>query len=97
MVARLLVLFLGAASPVFAAEQAPDLFIEAVLDPPTAYVQSQVRYRVRLYRSSQYGQLGNGETGEYFITANKLAFSNCAVWTRRSTSRNRRREPGSSR
>jgi alpha-tubulin suppressor-like RCC1 family protein len=34
---------------------------------------------------SQYGQLGNGETGEYFVTANKLAFTNCPVWTRRST------------
>mmetsp|Transcript_19621 Transcript_19621/g.37113 ORF Transcript_19621/g.37113 Transcript_19621/m.37113 type:complete len:642 (-) Transcript_19621:26-1951(-) len=41
----------------------------------------------RLYSTgcSQYGQLGNGETGEYFITANKLAFSNCAVWTPRTT------------
>jgi len=26
--------------------------------------------------SSEYGQLGNGETGEYFVTANKLAFTN---------------------
>lgn len=34
---------------------------------------------------SQFGQLGNGETGEYFVTANKLAFSNCAVWTIRDT------------
>ena len=41
----------------------------------------------RLYSTgcSQYGQLGNGETGEYFVTANKLAFSNCAVWTPRTT------------
>lgn len=41
----------------------------------------------RLYSTgcSQYGQLGSGETGEYFITANKLAFSNCAVWTIRDT------------
>lgn len=41
----------------------------------------------RLYSTgcSQFGQLGNGETGEYFITANKLAFSNCAVWTVRDT------------
>lgn len=29
--------------------------------------------------------MGNGETGEYFVTANKLAFANCAVWTVRST------------
>lgn len=35
--------------------------------------------------SSQYGQLGNGETGEYFITANKLAFANCNAFERRST------------
>jgi len=35
--------------------------------------------------SSQYGQLGNGETGEYFVTANKLAFANCNVFTRRTT------------
>ena len=34
---------------------------------------------------SQFGQLGNGETGEYFVTANKLAFTNCAVWTPRTT------------
>lgn len=26
--------------------------------------------------SSEYGQLGNGETGEYFVSANKLAFAN---------------------
>lgn len=26
--------------------------------------------------SSEYGQLGNGETGEYFISANKLAYAN---------------------
>jgi Regulator of chromosome condensation (RCC1) repeat len=26
--------------------------------------------------SSEYGQLGNGETGEYFVTANKLAYAN---------------------
>ena len=41
----------------------------------------------RLYSTgcSQYGQLGNGETGEYFVTANKLAFTNCAVWTSRTT------------
>lgn len=35
--------------------------------------------------SSQYGQLGNGETGEHFITANKIAFANCNVWTKRTT------------
>lgn len=27
--------------------------------------------------SSEFGQLGNGETGEYFVAANKLAFANC--------------------
>lgn len=26
--------------------------------------------------SSEFGQLGNGETGEYFVSANKLAFTN---------------------
>jgi alpha-tubulin suppressor-like RCC1 family protein len=26
--------------------------------------------------SSEYGQIGSGETGEYFVTANKLAFAN---------------------
>jgi alpha-tubulin suppressor-like RCC1 family protein len=26
--------------------------------------------------SSEFGQLGNGETGEYFVSANKLAFAN---------------------
>lgn len=35
--------------------------------------------------SSEYGQLGNGETGEYFITANKLAFANCLKFTLRTT------------
>jgi len=35
--------------------------------------------------SSQYGQLGNGETGEYFVTANKLAYANCNILTRRTT------------
>jgi alpha-tubulin suppressor-like RCC1 family protein len=34
--------------------------------------------------SSEYGQLGNGETGEYFIAANKLGFANCNVFTKRS-------------
>jgi hypothetical protein len=34
--------------------------------------------------SSEYGQLGNGETGEYFITANKLGFANCDVFTARN-------------
>ena len=35
--------------------------------------------------SSEFGQLGNGETGEYFIAANKLGFANCHVFTRRTT------------
>ena len=41
----------------------------------------------RLYTtgSSEHGQLGNGETGEYFIAANKLAFANCNVLTQRTT------------
>ena len=34
--------------------------------------------------SSEYGQLGNGETGEYFVTASKLAFANCNVFTLRN-------------
>ena len=34
--------------------------------------------------SSEFGQLGNGETGEYFVQANKLAFANCNVFTRRT-------------
>mmetsp|Transcript_1884 Transcript_1884/g.2631 ORF Transcript_1884/g.2631 Transcript_1884/m.2631 type:complete len:617 (+) Transcript_1884:521-2371(+) len=34
--------------------------------------------------SSEFGQLGNGETGEYFVTASKLAFANCNLFTRRS-------------
>jgi alpha-tubulin suppressor-like RCC1 family protein len=35
--------------------------------------------------SSEYGQLGNGETGEYFVTASKLAFANCQVLTPQTT------------
>ena len=34
--------------------------------------------------SSEFGQLGNGETGQYFVTASKLAFANCSVWTPRT-------------
>jgi alpha-tubulin suppressor-like RCC1 family protein len=34
--------------------------------------------------SSEFGQLGNGETGEHFITANKLAFANCNLFTKRT-------------
>lgn len=34
--------------------------------------------------SSEYGQLGNGETGEFFVTASKLAFANCNVFTLRN-------------
>jgi len=33
---------------------------------------------------SEFGQLGNGGTGEYFVTANKLAFANCSKFERRS-------------
>jgi alpha-tubulin suppressor-like RCC1 family protein len=34
--------------------------------------------------SSEFGQLGNGKTGEYFVSANKLAFDNCNVFTART-------------
>jgi len=33
---------------------------------------------------SEFGQLGNGETGEYFITASKLTFANASKFERRS-------------
>lgn len=33
---------------------------------------------------SEFGQLGNGETGEYFIAANKLGFANSLRFERRS-------------
>ena len=33
---------------------------------------------------AEYGQLGNGETGEYFIAANKLGFANATKFERRS-------------
>lgn len=33
---------------------------------------------------SEFGQLGNGETGEYFISANKLAFANATKLERRT-------------
>ena len=33
---------------------------------------------------SEYGQLGNGETGEYFVTASKLAFANAVKFERRA-------------
>jgi alpha-tubulin suppressor-like RCC1 family protein len=35
--------------------------------------------------SSEFGQLGNGETGEHFITASKIGFTNCSQFTRQST------------
>uniref|UniRef100_A0A7S1GNS8 Uncharacterized protein n=1 Tax=Cyclophora tenuis TaxID=216820 RepID=A0A7S1GNS8_CYCTE len=35
--------------------------------------------------SSEFGQLGNGETGEYFVTASKLAFANEKSFVRRTT------------
>ena len=34
--------------------------------------------------SSMYGQLGNGETGEYFVTASKLDYANCNIFTLRN-------------
>lgn len=33
---------------------------------------------------SEFGQLGNGETGEYFVTASKIAFANATSFQRRS-------------
>jgi alpha-tubulin suppressor-like RCC1 family protein len=33
---------------------------------------------------AEFGQLGNGETGEYFVTANKLAFANANKFEKRS-------------
>lgn len=35
--------------------------------------------------SSEFGQLGNGETGEYFIAANKLGFANETKFMKRTT------------
>ena len=35
--------------------------------------------------SSEYGQLGNGATGEYFIAANKIGFANAQTFIRRTT------------
>ncbi|KAL7540137.1 hypothetical protein ACHAWF_006604 [Thalassiosira exigua] len=35
--------------------------------------------------ASEFGQLGNGETGEHIVTAGKLGFANCAKFVRRST------------
>jgi alpha-tubulin suppressor-like RCC1 family protein len=34
--------------------------------------------------SSEFGQLGNGETGEYFVSASKLAFTNGYGWARQT-------------
>jgi alpha-tubulin suppressor-like RCC1 family protein len=34
--------------------------------------------------SSEFGQLGNGETGQYFVTASKLVFTNCYAFTKRT-------------
>lgn len=34
--------------------------------------------------SSEFGQVGNGETGEYIVTAGRVGFSNCAKFMRRS-------------
>jgi len=34
--------------------------------------------------SAEFGQLGNGETGEYFVAANKLAFANASKFERRA-------------
>jgi alpha-tubulin suppressor-like RCC1 family protein len=33
--------------------------------------------------SSEWGQLGNGETGEYIVSAGRLGFANCAKFLRR--------------
>jgi alpha-tubulin suppressor-like RCC1 family protein len=41
--------------------------------------------RIYTTGSSEYGQMANGETGEYFVAANKLAFANCNVLTVRTT------------
>ncbi|KAL9187601.1 hypothetical protein ACHAXT_005979 [Thalassiosira profunda] len=35
--------------------------------------------------SSEFGQLGDGETGEYIVSAGKLGFANCAKFVKRST------------
>lgn len=35
--------------------------------------------------SSEFGQLGNGATGEHFVTANKIAFANETAFARRTT------------
>ena len=35
--------------------------------------------------SSEFGQLGNGDTGEYIQTAGKSSFANCNIFTLRST------------
>jgi len=35
--------------------------------------------------SSEYGQLGNGETGEHFVSANKLAFANSNIFVKQVT------------
>lgn len=34
---------------------------------------------------SEFGQLGNGETGEHFVSASKIAFANATKFERRST------------
>ena len=34
--------------------------------------------------SSEFGQLGNGETGEYFVTASKIAFANETAFVKRT-------------
>ena len=34
---------------------------------------------------AEFGQLGNGETGEYFVTASKISFANSSKFERRST------------
>jgi alpha-tubulin suppressor-like RCC1 family protein len=34
--------------------------------------------------SSEFGQLANGETGEYFVSASKLAFTNSYGWARQT-------------
>jgi len=34
--------------------------------------------------SSEFGQLGNGDTGEYIVAAGKIGFANCNIFTRRN-------------
>ncbi len=82
MVALVLVLLMVTAPLAIAAERAPDLFIEAVLDPPGVYVQAQVRYRVRLYRGSVFQQ-GDFITSEIPGVVTRLVAEDDPVEVRR--------------